>query len=66
LQSIYKSLRDGMASREDFFDIGEKDKSGDKELIDTLLEGKAKTKKLDPSLRNDPNKDEGTLNNEPV
>jgi hypothetical protein len=66
LQSIYKSLRDGMASREDFFDIGENDKSGDKELIDTLLEGKAKTKKLDPSLRNDPNKDEGTLNNEPV
>lgn len=44
LTSIYKSLKDGMANREDFFDIGisENSKSA-KENLNTLLEQKDKS-----------------------
>jgi hypothetical protein len=45
LKSIYKSIRDGMANREDFFEIGSKPNNAEAEL-DNLLEHK-KTAKVD-------------------
>jgi hypothetical protein len=59
LQTIYKSIKDGFAHREDFFDIGG-DKSGASEAnLETLLAEKAK--KNPPKAQEVP-KDEGTLN----
>lgn len=48
LTSVYKSIKDGMASREDFFDIGEKDQKAAKENLDTLLNEKKSKKTVDP------------------
>lgn len=49
LTSVYKSLKDGMAVREDFFDFGNKDNAQAKESLDTLLEDKKKKQKIDPN-----------------
>lgn len=45
LQGIYKSLKDGMAKREDFFDFGVKDDAGAKESVSELLGNKKESKK---------------------
>jgi len=42
LQGIYKSIKDGFAGREDFFDIGGDRSSGSEESLETLLAEKAK------------------------
>jgi hypothetical protein len=45
LKGIYKSLKDGMANREDFFEIGSKKEDiAAKESLDSLLEDKNKLK----------------------
>lgn len=58
LQTIYKSIKDGFAGREDFFDIGG-DKSGASEAnLETLLAEKAKKNPVKlPEIKTD----EGTL-----
>lgn len=46
LQGIYKSIKDGFSSREDFFDIGGLTKNADSEaVLEDLLTEKAKTAK---------------------
>lgn len=43
LKGVYKSIKDGMANREDFFDIGGGTSSGDaKEVVSKLIEEKTK------------------------
>lgn len=53
LTTIYKSLKDGMSNREDFFDIGITKDTSSEEHLNTLLE-KAK--------KNPSKKEEGTIN----
>jgi hypothetical protein len=49
LQSIYKGIKDGFSSREDFFDIGLAQKNADAEQeIDSLLAEKTKQPKKEP------------------
>lgn len=47
LKSIWRSLKDGMAKREDFFDIAGPKKEDTKEQMQELLEKKKETKKED-------------------
>jgi hypothetical protein len=47
LKNIYRSIKDGMANREDFFDIGIT-KGNDAELVDNLLAEKKKAKPGEP------------------
>ncbi len=51
LKSVYKSIKDGMGKREDFFDITSAIDSSAKENLDQMLSGKSstKTKKEDVS-----------------
>ena len=60
LQGIYKSIKDGFAPREDFFEIGG-DKKGSEANLDTLLAEKAK--KAPAKSGHVPN-NEGTLNDD--
>ncbi len=58
LQTIYKSIKDGFAHREDFFDIGG-EKGASETSLETILA--EKSKKNPPKAPEVP-KDEGTLN----
>lgn len=54
LKGIYKSLKDGMAKREDFFDIGLKEEAQEaRDKINSLLGKKKKDEKLEESEAKD-------------
>jgi len=46
LRGIYKSIKDGMSDRSDFFDIGLKENTNAEEIVNTLIENKSKKKEL--------------------
>jgi hypothetical protein len=57
LRGIYKSIKDGMAAREDFFDIGKEKAQESKEKLDELL----KTKSLAPLVGTEHNPETGEV-----
>jgi len=48
LTAVYKSIKDGMSTREDFFEIGQKENAVAKESLDTLLEDKKRKQTVNP------------------